>query len=204
MHPYRHILLILAFMVGLLAPLPGQSSQQKKGKEPSRFGWGINLGNIGFSNSTFQFGLGPNIAYKLSEPLAIGLMFKLDYYYVRYRSLDLKFSAFDIGPTLFTRWKPFLNMDGATPFMEGLFFQAEYERAFIARERTDAAGNLILNDEGDRILSERNPEDYVYLGIGAASGYPFSSFISIHYNVNDNIQASRIPFDYRIGFTFHY
>lgn len=204
MRLYRNILFATLIILSFLTSGRAQTSQQKKGKEPSRFGWGINLGNIGFSNSTFQFGLGPNIAYKIGDPLAIGLMFKLDYYYVRYRSIDLKFSAFDIGPTLFTRWKPLYNMDAATPFMKGLFLQAEYERAFIAREKTDAAGNLILNDEETRILSERNPEDYVYIGIGAASGYPFSSFISIHYNVNDNAQASRIPFDYRIGFTFHY
>lgn len=201
----RKTTLIVSLIAMSLTLGYGQApSPRKKGKEPSNFGWGINLGNIGFSTNTFQFGLGPNVAYKLQDNLAVGLMFKLDYYYIKYRSYNLKFSAFDVGPTLFTRWKPFLGTEGATPFMEGLFIQAEYEKAFIARERTDAAGNLILNDNGTRILSDRNAEDYVYIGIGAASGYPFSSFVSIHYNVNDNFQSSRIPFDYRIGFTFHY
>jgi hypothetical protein len=177
---------------------------QKKGKEPSPIGWGVNIGNIRFYNNAFEFGLAPNIAYRLGETLSVGFMMKLDYYYQRYPAYDLKFSAFDFGPTVFTRWKPLFKMDGATPFMQGLFLQAEYERAFIAREAVDEFGNLILNDKGTRIETVRNGEDYLYVGLGAASGYPFSTFVSIHYNVLDNSELSRIPFNYRIGLTWNY
>lgn len=197
--------LTLIFSMLTLFSIYGQSSRdQKKLKDPSHIGWGVNLGNIGFSSNTFQFGLGPNIAYRLTESWALGFMMKLDYFYVRYPSYNLKFSAFDLGPTVFTRWKPLLNMDGATPFMQGIFIQGEYERAFIAREATDELGNLILNNKGNRIESVRNGEDYLYVGLGLSNGYPFSTFISIHFNVIDNPQLTRIPFDYRFGFTFNY
>jgi hypothetical protein len=193
------LLVVLATLVS--AQAQASKHPQKKKKE-SPIGYGINLGNIQFYNSTFQFGLGPNIAYKLGESTAVGFMMKLDYYYIKYRDLGLKFSSFDLGPTVFTRWKPLWTMDGATPFLQGIFLQAEYERAFIARAKTDEFGNIIL--KGDRIEAERHGEDYLYLGIGASSGYPFSTFFSIHYNVIDKPELTRIPFNYRIGFTYNY
>ena len=203
MHPCTKFCLVLFVFSATFFSLDAQSRKKDdKDKEPSRIGFGANLGNIAFSTNTFQFGLSPNIAYKLAEPLAVGLMVKLDYYYIKYPQYALKFSSFDIGPTAFMRWKPLFNMDSATPFLQGLFLQAEYERAYISRPATDEFGNIIIN--GNRIVAERNPEDYLYIGLGAASGYPFSTFVSIHYNIIDDFDHSRLPFNYRIGFTYNY
>lgn len=181
-------------------PEPKKAPEESK----SKLGYGVNLGNIAFAGSAFEFGLSPNIVYKLDEALAVGFMLKLNYFYEKYPQYGLKYSAFDLGPTVFTRWKPLLKIDNATPFMQGLFIQAEYERAYPARPAYDEFGNLILNDNGTTIKTERIGEDYLYVGIGAASGYPFSTFFSIHYNVIDKIELSRSPFDYRIGFTYNY
>ena len=185
---------------------PGTKPATKPAPEESKskLGFGVNLGNIAFAGSAFELGLSPNIAYKLNEALAVGFMLKLNYFYQKYPQYDLKYSAFDFGPTVFTRWKPLLKLEKATPFMQGLFIQAEYERAYPARPAYDSAGNLLLNDDGTRIQTERIGEDYLYIGLGAASGYPLSTFFSIHYNVIDKIELSRSPFDYRIGFTYNY
>ncbi len=198
--------ILISFLILILfgSFLHAQSTVRKKEKEPSPIGFGANLGNIRFFNNTFQFGLSPNIAYRFSPSFAAGFMLKADYYSVRYPSFNLRFSALDLGPTVFTRWKPLVNMDGATPFLRGIFIQAEYERALIARESTDEFGNLILNDKGNRIKTVRSGEDYLYLGLGLSSGYPFSTVVSIHYNVIDMATLSRIPFDYRFGFTYNY
>lgn len=179
-------------------------AKQDKAEEPSKIGWGVNIGNIGFSTYTFQLGLAPNVAYKLDDAFAVGFMVKLDYYYAKYPSYGLKFSAFDYGPTVFARWKPLLKMESATPFMQGIFLQTEYERAYIAREAVDEFGNLILNDDGTKIETERIGENYLYAGLGLSNGYPFSTFISIHYNLLDKPELSRIPFNYRLGFTWNY
>jgi hypothetical protein len=174
---------------------------QNKGDEDMKpagppIGWGINIGNIRFFNNAFQFGLAPNIAWKLGESTAVGFMMKLDYYYERFPEYrNQKFSAFDLGPTVFVRWKPLWTADNMTPFLQGLFLQAEYERASIARPYLDQ--NL-------DIFTVREGENYLYLGLGAASGYPFSSFFSIHYNVLDDAESERIPFSYRLGFTYNY
>jgi long-subunit fatty acid transport protein len=173
-------------------------------KEPSKWGYGLNLGNIYFSNQTFEIGLDPNVAYRLDDALAVGFMLKMNYYYAKYPQYELKYTAFDFGPTVFTRWKPLLKAQAATPFMQGIFLQAEFEHSYVSREQVDEFGNLVLNDEGTRILTEKNPEDYLYIGAGLSSGYPFSSFISFHYNILDNVELSRVPFTYRLGFTWNY
>lgn len=180
---------------------------QKVEKEPSRWGYGLNIGNIAFQSNAYQIGLDPNVAYRLSDNLAVGFMLKMNYYHARYQytnNTKLTYSAFDTGPTLFTRWKPLLKMDNATPFMQGIFLMAEYERSFVNREAVDEFGNLILNDDGTKIETVITTEHYLYIGGGVSSGYPFSSFFSFHYNLLDDAELSRLPFTYRIGFTWNY
>ena len=170
----------------------------------SRLGYGVNLGNLAFAGSALELGLSPNIAYKLDEAFAVGFMMKLNYFYEKYPQHDLKYSAFDLGPTVFARWKPLMKMEGATPFMQGTFIQADYERAYIARPVYDEFGNVELNNNGTAVKTEKKGENYLYVGIGFASGWPFSTFFSFHYNILDDIDLSRTPFDYRIGFTYNY
>lgn len=197
-------LILFALLVLSLGNAAAQGSRTppKKAKKVSPVGFGMNLGNIRFGNSTFDMGFTPNVAVRLSNNFALGAMLRLDYRYYKYRPSNLRFSAFDIGPAVFARWKPLWNAETVTPFLQGLFIQAEYERAFIAYERTDDFGNVIIN--GNRIEAQRFGEDYLYVGLGASAGYPLSTFISLHYNVIDRYNLTRIPFDYRFGITYNY
>ncbi len=174
-----------------------------KSDEVSKFGYGVNIGNLYFQTYSFQIGLDPNVAYRLADNFAVGFMLKLNYYYEKLTpyGISAKYSGWDFGPTVFTRWKPLMKVENATPFMQGIFVQAEYERAFISRP-TDEFGNISI--EGDKVIPFKDKENYLYIGAGFASGYPFSSFISFHYNVIDDIELSRAPFTYRIGFTWNY
>jgi hypothetical protein len=189
---------------------PGSEEAKKaeaKASEPSKWGFGVNLGNIAFQSNAVQLGLDPNVAYRLDDGLAVGFMMKMNYYHARYQvsaTDNLTYTAFDWGPTVFTRYKPLLKAENATPFMQGIFLQAEFERSYVSREAIDEFGNLILNDDGTKIETVVTPEHYLYIGAGLASGYPFSSFISFHYNLLDNAELSRLPFTYRIGFTWNY
>jgi|GEM_PF-992736 len=175
----------------------------KKEKEPSKWGFGINLGNIGFAGNVVQIGLDPNVAYRLADNFAVGFMMKMNYYHEKLESGNQSFTynGWDWGPTLFTRWKPLLKMENATPFMQGIFLQLEYERAFISRP-TDAFGNFSV--EGDKIIPFYMEENYLYIGGGLSSGYPFGSFVSFHYNILDEAELSRNPTTFRIGFTWNY
>jgi hypothetical protein len=58
---------------------------------------------------------------------------------------------------------------------KGIFLQAGYEHATISQPY-DEFGNFIVN--GDKIVGVRRWEDYMYIGAGATSGYPFASFVS--------------------------
>lgn len=178
----------------------------KKDDEPSKWGFGVNLGNIGFAGSAVNIGLDPNVAYRLADNFAVGFMVKMNYYHAKYEypTTTLKYTSFDWGPTLFSRWKPLLKMENATPFMQGIFLQLEYERSFVSREAYDQFGNLILNDDGTKIETVVNEENYLYIGGGLSSGYPFSSFVSFHYNILDEAELSRNPTTFRIGFTWNY
>jgi len=175
----------------------------KKSPMEKRLGYGVNLGALQFSNSTFQFGLSPNIAYKLTDSWAAGFMLKIDFYSFKLYdgNLAYKYSSFGLGPTVFTRFKPLWKVEGATPFMKGLFLQGEYEHASISQPY-DEYGNITVN--GDKIVGVRRWEDYAYFGIGSSSGYPFSTFFSLHYNILDDINHSRVPWNWRLGFTWNY
>ncbi|MEO6133340.1 MAG: hypothetical protein ABIQ02_15980, partial [Saprospiraceae bacterium] len=198
MKAIKHLFLGCLFILFSLMLGTAQSNHKpEKVKDPSNIGWGVNLGNISFFNHSFQFGLAPNVAYKLSESLAVGFMLKVDYFYQKFPIEQVKFSAFDFGPTIFTRFKPLWSWENGTPFLKGLFLQAEYEKGFLTRYGVDNNGNLVLNSNGELEHFKRN-EDFVYLGIGASSGYPFSTFVSIQYNVLDDFDSLRDPFNYRI------
>src|SRR5688572_10348469 len=197
----RHTLLTLLLLAGLFFSAQAQT-REKDDKEPSRIGWGVNIGNIRFYNQTFEFGLAPNVAYRISEPLAIGFMLKADFFSTRYYdNFDnrYKFSSLDLGPTIFTRLKPLWNWDGATPFLKGLFLMAEYEKAFLTR--VDEEGTVT---PGEPLPKLKIQQDYIYVGIGSSTGYPFSTNVSIHYNLLDDIDSVKFPFSYRLGFTWNY
>ena len=115
-----------------------KSAPEKVEKEPSKFGYGVNIGNLFFTNTSFSIGLDPNVAYKLNDVVAVGFMLKMNYYYERLPQYDLKYNGWDWGPTIFTRVKPLLKMEGATPFMQGIFIQAEYEKAFIVGQQMNS------------------------------------------------------------------
>ncbi len=197
---------LLAFMVLISTTMTGFSQSvrtEEDDKEPSRVGYGLNIGNIRFYNRAFEFGLAPNVAYRLSESLSVGFMLKVDYFFQKYPIENAKFSAFDFGPTVFARMKPLWSWEDATPFLQGIFIQAEYEHAFLTRPFVYPDGSPVIGSDG-KVEKGKVEEDFVYLGLGLSNGYPFSTFVSIHYNVLDDSQSLRFPFSYRIGFTYNY
>lgn len=197
---------LLAFTLLISATTTGFSQSVRTvedDREPSRIGYGVNIGNIRFYNRSFEFGLAPNIAYRLSESLSVGFMLKVDYFFQKYPIQNAKFSAFDLGPTVFARMKPLWSWEDATPFLQGIFIQAEYEHAFLTRPFVYQNGDPVVDANG-KVVKGKVEEDFVYVGLGLSNGYPFSTFVSIHYNVLDNSQSLRFPFSYRIGFTYNY
>ena len=59
-------------------------SDVKKDDEPSKWGFGVNIGNIGFAGDAVNIGLDPNVAYRIADNFAAGFMMKMNYYHAKY------------------------------------------------------------------------------------------------------------------------
>ena len=150
------------------------------------------LSDFSFFNNSFRFGITPMAAFELNHVVSIGPFVRMAYRYERFEDPigTYSYSTFDVGPGIFARFHVF----------QSFFAQVEYESAFLEQEVYP-----LRIDDNNRIVTEKNQQNYVYLGIGYNSGGPKSKFsISLHYNVlDDPATYVRIPWDFRIGMLFN-
>lgn len=166
-----------------------------KGNFASRLWYGLHLGNIGGVNSTFNINLTPMVGYKITDDVAAGVALKFNYFYggqlfLQSRGINgvRKWEAIDLGPTIFARGKLF----------QTFFVHSEYEFGTFQ----EAVGV-----DGDKIVSERSNENFLYVGAGyngARGGLGYE--IGLYYNVLDSAEAvaRSTPWDLRLGFTYKF
>lgn len=146
---------------------------------------GGNLADLAFFGNTFIIGVTPVAGYEVNDFLMVGPFVRMAYRFERQSGLT--FSTFDVGPGIFARAQVFRDV----------FVQFDYEAAFLDQPVVP------LQTDGERIITERNQQNYMYLGLGYSSGNDRSKFtVSIHYNVLDDIDYVRIPWDVRFGMLF--
>jgi len=145
--------------------------------------------NLRFGGGSFAFGLTPMVGYEMVPNFSIGPFVRLDYHYERmnYTRPYNTYSSFDVGPGIFAR----------VDVLQNFFAQAEYEHAFIQIPSTDIAGNIKIDPDG-KAEKETETQHYVYLGAGYSSGTNVRYGVSLHYNILDDANYIRIPWDYRI------
>jgi hypothetical protein len=187
-------LLLMCFMLNGLTTVQAQTKKKKK-KEDLEFAEKVWLGgtinnNLQFGGGYFAFGLTPMAGYDIIPKVSIGPMLRMDYHYERlnFTRPYLRFEALDFGPGVFAR----------VDVYRSFFAQVEYEHAFVQLPRRDNAGNIIF-DNDRKALKETETQHYVYVGAGYATGDNVRYGISIHYNVLDDFNYIRIPWDYRIS-----
>lgn len=187
-------ILLTCFLLSLATPAHAQTKKKKK-KEDLEFAEKVWVGgtinnNLQFGGGSFAFGLTPMAGYEIIPKVSIGPLLRMDYHYQRlnFTRPYLRFEALDFGPGVFTR------VDVYRQF----FAQVEYEHAFVQVPQFDNAGNYIF-DNKRKALKETETQHYVYVGAGYASGDKVRYGISIHYNVLDDFNYVRIPWDYRIS-----
>jgi len=200
------VTLLFLFAIVLAAPADAQGrrgggkkkTRTERTKRPDqssefldRLWVGGNLADLAFFNNTFVFGLTPVAAYEINDFLMVGPFVRMAYRYERYdigNNERISYSTFDVGPGIFVRGQIFREV----------FLQFDYESAFLEQAQVP----LAIDGEG-KILTENMQQNYVYLGLGYSSGSDRSKFtFSVHYNVLDDIEYVRIPWDVRIGVMF--
>lgn len=187
------IITLILVTVGTLA----DAQSRRRPSEGPEFGdkvwFGVNLNDLRFGNNTFSFGLTPMAAVEVAPDFSLGAMLKFDYYFEKYRFFSgggIKFESLDFGPAVFAR----------ADILEQFFAQVEYERANLERPQVDNAGNWIVDQSTNKVLTQRYQQNYVYVGAGYQSGRGnLKTTISIHYNILDDFDSVRFPWDYRVG-----
>lgn len=190
-------LIILCCILCVSTSVFSQNYARKKKKKKTSFSermWiGGNLNNLRFGSNVFSIGLTPMAGVMMTENLSIGLFVKVDYYYenITLTPPKIKFETVDVGPGIFAR----------LGFLRTMFGQVEYESAFLQRPVFDIGGFPVI--EGNQVVKETIRQNYVYLGLGYESGEQVKFVVSIHYNVLDDIESIRFPWDYRFGVRYN-
>ncbi|MDX1477483.1 MAG: hypothetical protein R3301_07225 [Saprospiraceae bacterium] len=189
---------VLLAMVALLSTLAEGQSRRSDRDQPTfgeRVWFGVDVNDLRFGGGTFTFGLTPMAAVEVANNVSLGLMLKADYYYEKYRFTfpRIKFESIDFGPGVFARFD----------ILDQFFAQIEYEYAFLERAQTDNAGLPIIDQTRNVVLTERIEQSYVYVGAGYSSGSNVKYTISIHYNILDDFDSVKFPWDYRFGIRWY-
>jgi len=198
-------ILLIAMAIPSIAQT-GHSSKKKKKKTRSelthrpletdnfldRVWVGGNLSDLSFFNNSFRFGVTAVGAIELNDFIQAGVMVRMAYRYEKIYDLSgttsYKFETFDVGPGVFAKFD----------IMQKYFFHIEYEHAFTEVPLYNSFGQILVDD--DEVLKTSVEENYLYLGIGFISGGEKAKFLtSLHYNILDDGNYTRIPWDFRIG-----
>ena len=174
-----------------------QRGKNKKDEEESiefknRLWYGGSLA-LGFSSSgnesIFQFGLAPQVGYKIIEPLSIGP--RVSFVYGSYKIRGYKaLSLFNIDAGAFLRFRAY----------KGFFLQGEASNEWYQNPAIDFNGELV------RVNNTRvNPRLGIGYNFGGGNG-DFGSEIMIMYNfaIANDVDTYENPVEYRFGFTWNF
>ena len=196
-------ILLLALAVPSMAQTGRSSKKKKKTRseltnrslESNNFAdrvWiGGNLTDLSFFNQSFRIGLTPVAAIELNKNISAGVLVRMAYRFEKYpdfNGLTYKFETFDVGPGVFARFD----------FMGKYFAQIEFEHAFLQEPLLSGGGFIIIED--GKVVKTNVQQNFVYIGLGFLSGSgPMKFLTSIHYNVLDDIDVNRFPWNFRVG-----
>ena len=168
------------------------------------FGAGGNFGFQGGNNQSFtQLGLTPQVGYKFTEWLSAGPRFGADLFIIK------GFAGSSSGGPVETRRFTLVNYT-AGAFVRGRFrqFYAQTEVNVISRELPFSSGGVfVVGDDTNDILTERESEPQLQIGIGYAPPNPggISTDFGIYYNLFDDVESfNRSPIELRINLLFRY
>jgi hypothetical protein len=168
-----------------------REKEEKSLKKRLWYGGGVNIGFTGYNGqSVFQLGVSPMVGYKIWGPISIGPRLSVDY--GAYKQAGYKaLSLFDFETGIFARtkiWGPiFAHVEGGNQWSQ--YPDGGYDPATLKPTKKTRE---IFNK---------------YVGLGYNNGDGGAGYeILVLYNfaLANDIQSSRLPIDYRIGFTWKF
>ncbi len=145
--------------------------------------------------STFFMGISPMVGYKLTEKFSVGPRVSLKYVYLKATDFGgniAKANLWSYAAGIFSRFK----------IIDIIFAHVEYE--YENRELFTTNGGGVVNQTNGEIGTIRESRDNLYIGAGYTSGGEFSYEVLVLYNVMNDDSTLRLPFDYRVGFTYRF
>ena len=182
----------------------------ESGNFASKLWYGANIGNIGGFGNSFNINMSPMIGYKVLPNVSIGVILKFNYQYIRDGTGPVgnfsdnmqgtrRFSALDFSYGAFARYKLF-----NTFFIHTELETTDFKIPSATRGGVACEFDTCVRPNGKyETFTERQP--YFYVGGGYSSGNGvFGYELALLYNVFDDVDAVRIPFDFRIGLTYKF
>jgi len=211
----RFFSILALLLLFTLASLPAQAQKSKskrssgvaeylddKGNFASHLWYGGNF-NLGFNGTSyynlFNIGISPMVGYRVLEPLSFGPRVTFQYTYLKGTCSDgrvRKTQPLSYGAGVFSRVK----------FLRNFFVHAEYEYESAEYPLADPfSGYFAFDPDKDRILTQRENRDNVFIGAGynSSSGRGFGTEILLLYNVLGS-ELLELPFDFRFGLTYNF
>jgi hypothetical protein len=210
----KKIMLFSLLALFFTAASTNEAMAQKKGKKKSSktdeyfddsgfknklwYGGSFTLGFAGGNTqSQFAFGLSPMVGYKLvNDLISVGPRLGFEYNHIRLQgngNTVYKASPLSYSVGAFARIKPFDNFFG----------HLEYEHQSAESTDPDRDGYIEVNSKGE-IVTERQPYNNAYVGVGYNSGGLWAYEIMLLYNVNQPGNTVESPFDIRFGMTYKF
>ncbi|MBK6903417.1 MAG: hypothetical protein IPH04_11590 [Saprospirales bacterium] len=206
-------LVLLAFF-SALAPAQAQKPKEKRSSGVSEYledkgnfashlwyGGGFSLGFSGNNiYNVFNLGISPMVGYKIIEPLSIGPRASFQYTFIKGVGTDNqihKVQPFSYSMGVFTRFK----------FFRYIFAHLEYELENSEYALVSPQSGLLLYDPTlDKILTQREVRDNLYLGAGynSSGGQGFGFEILLLYNALNGSNSLDLPFLLRFGMTYKF
>jgi hypothetical protein len=192
-HQRLSLLLGISLLLLSVQPVAAQKKKEKRDDDfKSRLWYGGGFG-LGFSSgpgfSVFQFGLAPQVGYKIVEPLSVGP--RVAFSFSSYKEQGFKsLGLFNVDAGLFVRFRVF----------RGLFLQAEGSNEWYQTPDGGVSGNRLTKESRNR-FNKRIGAGWNWSG-GSGGGTEIA--ILYNFTIAEDLNTFEQPWDYRFGFTWNF
>jgi len=147
--------------------------------------------------STFTYGLGPMVGYKITDDFSIGPRISFENQISKFSTdgIERTFNAVNLGGGVFARHK----------FLQNYFVHAEYQILSETFGVFDNSINDFVYDANNKVVTVKEAASHYYLGLGYggnAGGIGFTTYAL--WDFSEDFNSQNIPLVIRFGLTYNF